>query len=43
MPDAKALRVADAGHSVSREQADYFNQTVLAFLGVDIDSPQLIQ
>ena len=43
MPEAKALRVAGAGHSVSREHADYFNQTVLAFLGVDIDSPQLFQ
>ena len=37
MPNAKALRVAGAGHGVSREQADYFNNSVLAFLGVDID------
>ena len=37
MPNAKALRVVGAGHGVSREQADYFNNSVLAFLGVDID------
>jgi pimeloyl-ACP methyl ester carboxylesterase len=37
MPNAKALRVAGSGHGVSREQADYFNNSVLAFLGVEID------
>lgn len=37
MPNAKALRVEGAGHGVSREQADYFNNSVLAFLGVEID------
>jgi pimeloyl-ACP methyl ester carboxylesterase len=35
MPNAKAVRVANAGHGVSREQADFFNMTVLEFLGVD--------
>jgi len=37
MPNAKALRVAGSGHGVSREQADYFNNSVLAFLGAEID------
>ena len=32
MPNAKALRVAGAGHGVSREQAAFFNTTVLAFV-----------
>lgn len=36
MPNAKAIRVANSGHGVSREQADFFNKSVLAFLGKDV-------
>lgn len=32
MPNAQAIRVAGAGHGVSREQADFFNETVKHFL-----------
>ena len=34
MPNAKALRVSGSGHGVSREQPDYFNNSVLEFLNV---------
>ncbi|MEN9995240.1 MAG: Esterase YbfF [Pseudomonadota bacterium] len=40
MPNAKALRVEGAGHGVSREQAGYFNKSVLAFLGLDFACAQ---
>jgi pimeloyl-ACP methyl ester carboxylesterase len=32
MPQAKALRIAGAGHGVSREQPEAFNAAVLEFL-----------
>jgi pimeloyl-ACP methyl ester carboxylesterase len=32
MPNARAVRVAGAGHGVSRDQSEFFNQTVLDFL-----------
>ena len=38
MPNAKAVRVAGAGHGVSREQAAFFNTTVLAFFGRILDA-----
>ncbi len=36
MPNAKSVRVANAGHGVSRDQADFFNKSVLAFLGKEV-------
>jgi pimeloyl-ACP methyl ester carboxylesterase len=36
MPNAKAVRVANAGHGVTREQADFFNKSVLNFLGKEV-------
>ena len=36
MPNAKAVRVANAGHVVSRDQADFFNKSVLNFLGQEV-------
>ena len=32
MPNARSVRVAGAGHGVSRDQSEFFNQTVLDFL-----------
>lgn len=36
MPNAKSVRVANAGHGVSRDQADFFNKSVLSFLGKEV-------